>query len=215
LPVGWWGERWGFFQASEVCIRQEFQRNTGIQFIFGLNKTYYADRSKSEIQSDSRVNDIPDAYKPYTTVTSAEQGGSFKQIPIGFGFYQEGMISGFRTYGSLGMIVDLWKFDRNQIFEAIVIPPPFQDTLEHQDNWSDVQDGSNIGLQFAAGVIYPLSRGTALDLSLAYHYVGLSKDNSAIAYYGKPARTWTADQKSTAKNHMDFIALRLGVRFGG
>jgi len=63
-------------------------------------------------------------------------------------------------------------------------------------------------------MLYPLKKGILLDASLAYHFAGISKDNSAIAYWGKPARTWSAEQKADASTHADFIALRLGVRFG-
>lgn len=213
LPVGWWADRWGMMQSGELTIRYTFDQSVGFFILTGLNKTYYTERSQKEIAADSRVGDRPPAYDSYTTINEASEGGAFKQLPVGTGFFAETEIAGFRTYGSAAFVVNLWKFERGQVLEE-TITPPASDTIYHNDSWSDVQDGSNVGLQFTAGMLYPLRKGLLLDASLAYHFTGISKENSAYAYWGKPARTWSAEQRSKASNHADFIALRLGVRFG-
>ncbi len=213
LPVGWWGERWGLMHSGELTLRYRIDEMVGFFIFTGINKTYYVERSEKEIADDSRAGDSSPEYEPYTTVTEASEGGAFKQLPVGTGFYGETSISGIRTYGSAAFVVNLWKFERGQVFEERITPPA-SDTIFHSDSWSDEQDGSNVGLQFTAGMLYPLRKGLLLDASLAYHFTGISKDNMAVAYYGKPARTWSAEQKSSAKNHADFIALRVGVRFG-
>ncbi len=214
LPVGWWADRWGMMQSGEVNLRYQFQPGVGFFLFTGLNKTYYSERSEKDIAADTRVNDLPPQYYPYATITKAEEGGSFKQLPVGTGFYAEAPIGGLRSYGSAAFVVNLWKFERSQTFQE-VITPPSSDTIYHNDSWMDVKDGSNVGLQLTAGVLYPLRKTLFIDASLAYHFTGISKDNSAIARWGKPARTWSAEQKAAAKNHADFIALRVGVRFGG
>ena len=212
-PVGWWGGRWGAMQSGELNFRYEIERGFGFFLLTGLNKTYYTERGKEEIAAGSRYSDRQFADSLYT-ITKAEEGGSFKQLPVGTGFYGEALVGGLRAYGSAAFVVNLWKFERGQVFQQIVTPPS-SDTIPHDDSWNDEQDGSNVGLQFTAGVLYPLRKGLHLEGSIAYHFTGISKDNSAIAFWGKPARTWSAEQKADAKNHADFIALRVGVRLGG
>ncbi len=213
FPVGWWGERWGPFQSSEINLHYEFGEGTGFMIFTGLSKSYLASMSSRKVMQESRNHDQHSEFDPYATITRAYQGGSFKQLPVGFGFYQEMDLAGFRAYGSAAFAIYLWKFERSQVFEETVMPPS-HDTLYYRDNWWDEQDGSNVGLQFGAGVIYPLQTGVLLDLSLAYHFVSLSSDNAAIAYWGKPARTWDSNQKASAKTNADFLLVNLGVRFG-
>lgn len=214
LPVGWWSERWGLFQSGEINLRYEFSRGAGLLLFTGLSKTYFADLSPQDIIAESRYNDFlfPDSLR---TIIAAEQGGSFKQLPIGFGFYREGLLAGYRTYGSLAMVVHLWRFDRRQLFEYDRASPLGDSTIIVRDNWSDQQVGSNVGFQLAGGMLYPLRPGLFLDVSMAYHLAAISRNNSAIAYWGKPARTWPGARKESAKPRADFLLLRVGVRFGG
>jgi hypothetical protein len=215
LPTGWWGERWGPFECGEINLRYEFSSGTGVLFLVGLDKTYFIDMSKSEVAQDSKFRDLRQDFAPYAKINQAVQDGSFKQLPVGFGFYREQMIAGYRAYGSAAFAVHLWRFERGQRFTETVTPPG-SDTLRFEDNWWDEQDGSNVGLQFAAGVLYPLKTNLQLDFSIAYHLVSLTKDNAALAYWGKPmrVRNFRPEVKATTKTSANFLLVRLGVRFG-
>jgi len=215
FPLGWWGERWGMFQASEISLRYEFAPETGLLLLAGLDKTYLSKMSAEEVANESRFRDVHQTYLPYTQIKKANQDGSFKQLPIGFGFYRELEISGLWTYGSLAMVVHLWRFERGQQFEEVVTPPT-QDTLRHNDTWWDEQTGSNVGFQFGAGILYPVVEDKLLlDLSMVYHLVSLSPNYAAVAYWGQPARVrdWRPEEKAKTKNSVSFLLIRLGVRF--
>ncbi len=213
LPLGKWGDRWGLFHSGEVSVRYDFARGTGLLLFAGLHKTYLAELSAQTIANESIARDLQPEFQPYANIKVAQQGGAFKQLPLGFGFYREGLLAGYRTYASLALAVHLWKFERNQEFEEIVTPP-MSDTLRYNDNWYDKQDGAKMGIQLAFGALYPLRPGIFIDASLAYHYVNIGHKYAAIAYYGQPARTWTPEKQKTIKGQSDFILLRVGFRFG-
>lgn len=215
LPTGWWADRWGLFSSGEIDLRYRFAENTGFFLATGLDKTYLTDLSSEEIAQESRFRDVHNSYKPYTKIEQAVQDGSFKQLPISYGFFQEMDIAGYRAYGSLGMVVHLWRFERGQRFRETVTPPT-GDTLVHIDNWWDVQDGSNVGFQLGGGLLYPLKKNLLLDVSAIYHFVGIDKKYAAIAYWGYPARArdWRPEVKETAETGVNYLVLRLGVRFG-
>jgi len=217
VPLGWWGERWGMFQASEINLRYEFAPETGFMLLAGLDKTYFSKMSAEEVKKESRFRDGDPIYLPYTKITTANQDGSFKQLPVGFGFYRELEISGYQTYASLAMVVHLWRFERGQQF-AEVVTPPTDDTLRHTDNWWTEQDGSNVGFQLGAGFLYPLddAKKYTLDVSVVYHLVSLSANYAAVAYHGQPARArdWRPEERDKVKNSVNFILLRAGIRLG-
>jgi len=215
LPVGWWGERWGMIQSGEINLKYDFDEGTGFFLLTGLDKTYFSKMSADEIANESRFRDVHQTFKPYTHITKAKQDGSFKQLPIGFGFYQEQEIAGYRAWGSAGMVVYLWRVERGQEFEEFVAPPG-QDTSRHADNWWDEQSGSNVGFQFALGALYPLKKDLNLDLSVTYNLVSISKDNAALVYWGNPTRdrNWRPEVKSTTKTGVNYLMVRLGIRFG-
>ncbi|MBM3329737.1 MAG: hypothetical protein FJY67_09760 [Calditrichaeota bacterium] len=213
--IGWWGERWSPFTSGEVNLRYEFRRGTGILMLAGLSKTYLADLSNETIASESRIRDIRPEHQPYTTIINASQDGNFKQVPLGFGFYQEGLIGGLRAYGSGAFVVHLWKFERNQALTERVTPPQ-SDTLTYNDNWNDKQDGANAGLQLAGGVLYPIRRDLFIDASVAFHILAIDEKYAGIAYYGYPARSWTSERRSArgVEKGASFLILRAGVRWG-
>jgi len=217
IPAGWWGDRWDYFQAGEINLRYEFAPGSGLLLLAGLGKNYYASMSSEEILADSRLGDIRDEF-PYTILT-ADQGGSFKQLPVGFGFYTERMLWRMRAYGSLAMVIYNWKFERSQELEVEVKTDNGQDSREYP--WWDEQDGTDLGAQFAIGVLYPLRKLFFLDLSLAYHLVDISQKYGAVAYWGQPARHQPGapeDRASQlideAEGRVDFLQLRLGLRYG-
>ncbi|MDP8228755.1 MAG: hypothetical protein P9M15_04815 [Candidatus Electryoneaceae bacterium] len=211
LPTGWWAERWGLFQAGEVNVRYEFAPGTGILFFAGLGKTYLTSMSQEEVAIEARVYN-QDEFDGNRAINTAYQGGSFKQLPIGFGLYREGLIGSLRGYGSAAMVVHLWKVERSQGFQETITGLDLN--YIHYDNWYDEQDGADVGAQFAVGVLYPLQRLLFLDISLAYHWVEISREHSAIAYWGQPARTWDGDRLEEAKGRADFVQLRIGFRYG-
>lgn len=212
-PLGWWGDRWGTFHSGEVNVRYEFSPGTGLLLLAGLHKTYLAEMSAQEIAGESTARDLPPEFQPYAAILNAQQGGAFKQLPLGFGLYREGLLVGCRAYASLAFAVHLWKFERSQEFSERVTPP-MSDTLMHTDIWSDKQDGAKIGLQMALGALYPLRPGVFVDASVAYHFVDIGSKYGSIAYYGFPARTWTPQKQATAKGRADFLLFRVGFRFG-
>ncbi len=213
VPVGWWSERWEPFPNGEMNLRYEFAPGTGLILIAGLGKSMFTTLSPEETAAESRFRDLRPEFEPYTDIVKSSQDGTFKQLPVGFGFYSEGIISGFRGYASAAMLINMWKFTRGQEFIEEVTIPDFE-TISHQDNWSDKQDGTDVGGQLAVGLLYPLRRLILLDVSLAYNFVFLSKKHAAIAYWGKPARTWDRERVDEAVGRADFVQLRLGFRYG-
>jgi len=217
IPLGWWGDRWGFITAGEFNVRYELSPGAGLLVIGGLSKTYIKEMSKEEVASESRRYLHPD-FTQYSDITMASQDGSYQQIPIGFGMYYERMITPprLRGYGSVALVVHLWKTERNQRFTEIVKPnTPNFSAVTHQDNWSDQLQGSDLGGQAVLGVTFQLTPALYLDASAAYHYVRIDPKNNAIAYWGQPARTWSEDRLSSAKGQADLLQLRFGIRFGG
>jgi opacity protein-like surface antigen len=216
LPVGWWSDRWDPFQSGEVNLRYEFHPNVGVIFISGLGKAYLAEIPANTILEQSRIEIEPD-FQDYTTIVKAAQGGSFKQITTGFGIYGERMVSGFRSYGSLAMLVYHWKFERDQELVVEVAPPDVGSKQKYSDNWNDLQDGSDIGLQLAVGVVKAIRPGLLVDLSAAYHLVNIGAKDGALAYWGFPIRTKSPLQQARldgSKGQVDFIQVRIGVRYG-
>lgn len=216
-PIGWWGERWDPLQSSEINLRYEFKSGFGILLFVGLNKTYFTPISEDEVYAESRYHDVYPEFEQYKTIISANQDGAFKQLPIGFGFYYERMIWPFRTYGSLAMSVYNWKFERSQQFEQVIALPGVT-PVEHEDNWSIVQDGTDLGAQVAVGMVYSVTRMLHLDLSAAYHLVNINREYGAAAYWGEPARIPPGKPENMlvkdAKGSVDFIQLRFGIRYG-
>lgn len=211
-PIGWWAERWGPFINGEVNLRYELSRGTGFVLIAGLSKSYLENLPVSDFNEQTQVGDIPPEFQPYTEVVTAKQGGAFKQIPVGFGFYQEGLVSGFRAYGSVAALVHLWKFDRSQSY-TVKVALPLITANQISDNWTDSQDGANIGGQISVGILQPLRSMMFLDISAAYHILSLSKRHAALAYWGKPART-DEELLGRTEQRADFVQLRVGLRFG-
>ena len=217
LPTGWWAERWDMFQTGEVNVRYEFAPGTGILFIAGLGKAYLTSMSQEEVADEARVYN-QDEFDGRRTITTAYQGGSFKQLPIGFGLYREGLIGRLRGYGSAAMVVHLWKVERSQGFQETITG--LDANYIHHDNWDDKQDGADVGAQFTVGMLYPLQHLLFLDISIAYHWVEISREHSAIAYWGQPARTWDGDRLDEAnrldeaKGRADFMQFRIGFRYG-
>ncbi|MCF7809720.1 hypothetical protein K9N50_01890 [bacterium] len=217
IPMGWWGERWDPLQSGEINLRYEFTPGFGILLLAGLNKTYFSDLSADEIYQDSRYHDVQPEYEPYRTVITAEQGGSFKQLPVGFGFYHERMLWRFRAYGSVAMVIYNWKFTRSQDFEQVIAPPGMSET-QHVDNWSISNDGTNMGAQAAIGFVYKISSMFMLDVSAAYHMINIYQKNGAAAYWGEPALVPPGDPQNDlvkdAEGAVDFLQIRLGLRIG-
>lgn len=213
MPMGWWSDRWEPFVNGEINLRYELSQGTGLILITGLGKSYFTSLSAEEIESESRVNDISEEFKPYTTIITGTQDGSFKHLPVGFGFYTERLIQVFRVYGSFALMINLWKVERSQLY-IVEVEAPNSSPFNHEDIWSDSQDGANIGAQIALGVVYQLKNQLLLDVSLGYSYMSLSQRHSALAYWGKPARTMDGDELDEATGNANYIQLRVGFRYG-
>jgi len=216
LPVGWWGDRWGMFANSELNVRYEFNPGLGLLVITGLDKGYVTKMSKEQVATEARQH-LQSEFTPYSKIMTASQDGSFQQIPIGFGIYYERLITPprLRGYGSLAMVVHLWKAQRNQDFTAVVDPPVegFTGTTT-TDNWRDDISSADVGGQAVLGITYQLNKVLYIDASVAYHYVRVEPKNNAIAFWGKPARTWSPDRWSDATGQADLLQFRLGIRLG-
>ena len=227
-PVGWWADRWDMMQMGELNLRYELSSDVfdmdlrgGVVLITGLGKTYFGTMSKEEVAAESRYSDVNPDFQDYTTIVTANQGGSFKQLPIGFGFYLEKMIGRVRPYGSLAMMVYNWRFERSQEFlQVIEIPDPDFPVLEHNDDdWRVERDGSDLGAQLTLGAVYSINRLIHIDLSAAYYLVNISKKYNSIAYWGQhaviPAGDPDNDLVEDSKGSVDFMQIRLGLRIGG
>ncbi|MDP8239446.1 MAG: hypothetical protein P9X24_10185 [Candidatus Hatepunaea meridiana] len=218
MPLGWWGERWEPLQSGEFNIRYEFSPGMGILLITGLNKTYFEPLSREQIADESVYSDVREEFSDYTTIVYANQGGSFKQLPIGFGFYMERMVSDLRAYGSLTMVVNNWKFYRSQWFLQEVTVPGMS-TIQHDwDNWEIEEDGSDLGLQVACGALYKLTNLLYLDLSAAFHWVNISRKYGSVAYWGQPARIPPGEPENDlikdSKSSVNSLQFRIGLRVG-
>ncbi len=218
LPLGWWGERWDPMQSGEINLRYEFSPGTGILLITGLNKAFFASLSPEEVASESRYHDVPPEFQPYTTIIEAHQGGWFKQLPIGFGFYTERLVWRLRAYGSVAMVIYNWKFERSQSFLQEVNAPDMPRIEHNNDNWIVEEDGSDLGAQLAIGALYKLTDMVYLGLSAAYHHVNISKKYGSIAYWGQPARIPAGEPANNlveeSRGSVDFLQFRIGLRVG-
>jgi len=218
LPVGWWGERWDPLQSGEFNLRYEFTPGFGLLLLVGLNKTYFTPLSANRIYQDSRYHDVQPEFDPYKTIITAKQGGSLKQLPVGFGFYHERMLWRFRAYGSLAMIVCNWKFSRSQEFEEVITPPGMSELPPNIDNWSIGNDGTNVGAQAAIGFVYKISGKFFLDVSTAYHMINITQKYGAAVYWGEPALIPAGDPQNdlvkNAEGAVDFVQFRIGLRIG-
>jgi len=220
LPVGWWGDRWDAMQSGEFNFRYEFSPGAGIILITGLNKTYFTPLSKEEVASESRYRDIEPEFQPYTTIIKGSQGGSFKQLPVGVGFYMERMVWQIRPYGSVAMIVYNWRFERSQEFlQEIKVPDPDIPPIDHNDDsWYLTRDGSDLGAQIVLGAVYSLTKLFHVDVSAAYHFVSISPKYGSIAYWGRPAVIPAGqpdnDLVKDSKGTVNFLQLRVGLRVG-
>lgn len=220
LPVGWWSDRWNPSIVNEVDLRYEISPGSGILLFTGIGKSYFTDLSQDEIISTSTLQNLPEQFQPYAKITYSSQSGSFRQVPIGFGMYTERLISllngrQLRGYGSLAMVVQLWNSARSQdLVRELNAPIPMRQII-HTDEWSDKAEGSNVGFQFGLGVSYQLQKFLFLDLSAAYSYVDIGKDNGAAVYWGQPARIWDDKKKTDADGRTDYLQIRVGIRFGG
>lgn len=217
LPLGWWGDRWGFITAGEFNVRYELSPGAGLLVLGGLSKSYIKEMSKEDVSKEARRYLHPD-FTQYSKIELASQDGSYQQIPIGFGIYYEQMITPprLRGYGSVALVVHLWKTQRNQSFQETVAPTTQNFVpVVHLDNWSDHLQGSDLGGQAVLGVTFQLSRSLYLDASAAYHYVRIDPKNNAIAYWGQPARNWSEERLSETSGQADLLQLRFGIRFGG
>lgn len=216
MPLGWWADRWDQSLNSEMNLRFELTPGYGMVLLAGLGKSYINDLSEEEILADSHLQDVPEEFIPYTRTTEASQSGSFKQIPVGFGFYFERLIGNIRRlrgYGSVSMVVNMWKFNRSQTLTR-EIKGPGMTTMYPQDDWSDKKDGSDLGAQVGFGVLYQMNKFLYFEISAAYNFVDIGQKNGAIAYWGQPARTWSDDKIKSADGRADFMQLRLGFRIG-
>jgi len=222
LPIGWWSERWDPLLISEINLKYEFTPGTGILLLAGLGKAYFGDLSDSAILSESSLSNLPPEFEPYAKINYSSQSGSFRQIPVGFGFYTERLIRDFgstenphqlRGYGSAAMIVHLWQFERNQNLTREVAVPD-KPVLPYEDVWSDDAEGSNVGVQVAIGLLYQLRDFLYVDISAAYHFVDIGQRNGAVAYYGQPARIRSDQYIESAEGRADIIQLRVGIRYG-
>jgi len=215
IPLGWWGERWDSFQSVELNLKYEFAPGSGLLFLVGLNKAYYKSMSAEDIFAESRFSDVKSEFLPYRPIVYASQSGSFKQIPLGFGFYHERMAAMVQVYGSVAIVVYNWKIVRDQRFK-IRIETPIGSIEPQADNWADSQDGADLGLQGAVGGIYKVFESFYLDVSAAFHWVNVNQKNGAFAYYGYNARLQPGDTEdelvSNARATVNFIQLRIGVR---
>lgn len=216
LPVGWWSDRWGMFQTAELNLRYEFSRGQGLLLFVNLAKADLADLSKSTIIEESQFADQPPEVKPYYTFTDVKQGGTFRQLPLGIGYYREFPYNNLMFYGSAAFAVHLWKLHRTQTLQAtgerggVPLTP-------YSDDWEDSQDGAETGWRIAGGLTYPIKENLALDCNLAWHITSLSNDNGALAYWGFPVRGNTIraeERKAKAEKNANFILLQVGVRYG-
>ncbi len=219
LPVGWWGERWKPAIGNEISLRYQISPGNGILLFTGIRKSYFTDLSQDEILSTSTLQNLPEEFQPYAEITYSSQSGSYRQVPIGFGLYSERLISILNTrqlrgYGSFAMVVQLWNSARAQDLVREINAPNMTQQV-HTDEWSDKADGSDVGFQLAIGVSYQLQKYLFLDLSAAYNYVDIGKDNGAVIYWGQPARVWDEDKKSDADGRTDYLQIRAGLRIGG
>ncbi len=211
LATGWWADRFGFSEAGELNLRYEFAPGTGILLLAGLSKAHLVDMSKQEVAAEARVHNLGE-FDDRRTITTAAQGGSFKQIPLGFGLYRESQVGVFRPYGSAAMSVFLWQFERSQTFFEQV--ESLGDPIPHTDNWQDNKDGATLGAQFSAGALYQFRPLMLIDVSLAYHWVNIGTKNGALAYWGYPVNTWDEDRINEGKGSVNYLQFRVGLRYG-
>jgi len=224
MPVGWWADRWDPLQSGEVNFRYEFSpvplniwnQKFGILLLTGLNKTYFTPLSKEEVVQESLYSDVRDVFDPYRNTINASQGGSFKQLPVGFGFYYERTVWRFHVYSSLAMAVYSWKFERSQeLLQEITVAG--MDTIRHEyDNWSVKQVGSDLGGQLAIGAVYRIWKTLCVDVSAADHLINISREVGAVAYWGIPAQVPPGEPANelieNAKGAVDFLQFRIGLR---
>ncbi|MFH0765557.1 MAG: hypothetical protein V2A61_03965 [Calditrichota bacterium] len=216
VPVGWWSERWNPSANGEVNIRYEFSAGTGLLLTAGLAKSYYAERTPEQILRESTSRETEPEFAPYGTVTKAYQEGSFKQIPVGFGFYNESLFLGMRSYVSAAMSIYLWKLERSQeLSYEIAVPNRTHNQHIYEDNWWDSQDGADVGGQLAIGLLKNIQGMLFVEASLTYQVVSLAKKHAALAYWGQPTRTWSNDRiNNDTYSAVNSFTFRVGIRYG-
>ncbi len=214
-PVGWWGDRWDMPIVSEINYRQEFSPGAGLLLFAGLNKTHVAKLSDDEIISESRLGEVKPEFKPYTNITYISQSGSYKENPIGIGFYFERMVTQrrLRGYGTAALVVHIWKLTRSQSLTRVTTRPGFPEILA-EDNWSANDDGSDLGAQVALGLSYQMRQFMFFDASVAYNFSNVGKHNGAVLYWGQPGRTRTGGVYDESEGSTDLLEVRFGFRFG-
>lgn len=217
LPTGWWGERWDLTLNGEINVHYDIAPGMGLMLMTGMGKGYLGDLSPADISADSRLRGLPPEFASHANVTYANQSGSFKQIPIGIGVFAERLIAILNThqlrgYGSFALVVQLWNADRYQYITR-EIDVPNMPLMTHTDNWSDKVDGSDVGAQVGLGLLYQMQKNLFLDLSAAYQYLDIGKDNSAIMYWGLPGRLSESDDRKPDSNRIDLLQLRFGLRY--
>ena len=214
-PAGWWGDRWDMPIVSEINFHYEFARGAGLLLFAGISTAQFTDLSDEEIVSESNLGDIPPEFKPYTTLTHVSQSGTYKENPLGIGFYYERMITPrrLRGYGTAALVVHIWKVTRGQRLEreSQVSDMP---EIPNVDNWSTTDNGSDLGAQAALGISYQMRRFMFFDASLAYNFSNIGKHNGAVLYWGLPGRTKSGGVYDRSEGSTDLIQLRLGLRFG-
>ena len=219
LPVGWWGDRWDPAISNEISLRYQISPGNGVLIFTGIGKSYFTDLSEDEIVGTSSLQNLPEEFLPYANVTYSSQSGSYRQVPIGFGLYSERLISTINTRqlrgnGSFSMVIQMWNTARAQDLVRELNAPNMPQII-HTDEWSDKAEGSDVGFQLALGISYQLQKYIFLDVSAAYSYVDIGKDNGSVVYWGQPARVWDEDKKTDADGRTDYLQIRAGLRFGG
>lgn len=215
VPVGWWAKRWDPGPSAEANLRYEFAPGTGILVLSGVSKVYFTELPAGVIYGESSLRATQPDFVPYTTIVRAVQGGAFKQVSAGFGFYLERLVLGQRMFGSLAFTVQNWKFQRDQYLEVEQsIPELGSEPVRRTDVWWTEQDGSDLGAQVGLGIVRPLFRKTLLEVSTNYHYVDISRKHGSLAYWGYPARTGNFPSGGAPTGRVDYLQFRVGLRYG-
>jgi len=213
-PVGWWGDRWDMPIVSEINFRHEFSRGKGILLFAGLSKAQVTDIPDAEIEAESRLGEVQPEFQPYTHLSYVSQSGSYKESPVGIGFYYERMATRkMRGYGTAALVVHIWKVSRTQDLTRVTNTPNLPE-VAIDDNWSVDDDGSDLGAQLAMGLTYELRKFLHLDASVAYNFSNVGKHNGAVLYWGQPGVSRTGGVYDNSEGSTDLLQVRFGVRFG-
>jgi len=213
-PIGWWGDRWDMSIVNEINFRHEFSRGKGLLLFAGFNKAQVAKISDAEIEAESRLGEVQPEFQPYTHLSNVSQAGSYKENPIGIGFYYERMATRrLRGYGTAALVVHIWKVSRTQSLTRVTNTPNLPE-ISADDNWSVEDDGSDLGAQVAFGLTYKLRKLLYLDGSVAYNFSNIGKHNGAVLYWGQPGISRIGGVYDNSEGSTDLLQLRIGVRFG-